>query len=268
MTQFDFTNSDVPVVLTIASSDSGAGSGIQADLKTFSVLDVFGTCAVTAVTAQSPTEVRSLYPVPPDIVMEQIQSVSDHFPISAAKTGLLPTRALVEMAAKADETCGFPSLVVDPRMMTARGTRMIEPDAVEAMKEILLPVARVVTPNVRESEILAGFPIGSVEDLEKAALTISQRYEIACVCTGGALNFPTVVDILCDEGVVTAFEHERVDVPETHGAGCTYSAALTAYLAKGELLTDAVKKSRELVSAALSHAWHVGPHFPLHLSVR
>ena len=268
MTQFDFTNSDVPVVLTIASSDSGAGSGIQADLKTFSVLDVFGTCAVTTVTAQSPTEVRSMYPVPADIVMEQIQSVSDHFPISAAKTGLLPTRELVEMAAQADQTYGIPSLVVDPRMMTANGTRMIEPEAVEALKSTLLPVARVVTPNVRESEILAGFPIGSIEDLRKAAQTISDRYDIACVCTGGGLNLPTVIDVLCDEGQLTEFEHERVNVSETHGAGCTYSAALTAYLAKGELLTDSVKKSRELVSAALSHAWHVGSHFPLHLSVR
>lgn len=268
MSAIDFTNSDVPVVLTIASSDSGAGSGIQADLKTFSVLDVFGTCAVTAVTAQSPSELRGMHPLPPSIVMEQIQSVSDSFPISAAKTGLLPTAGLVEMAAEADEACGLPVLVVDPRMITAKGMRMIEPEAVEALKSALLPVARVVTPNVHESEILAGFPIGSVEDLRKAASTISERYDIACVATGGALSEPDVVDILCDEGEVTEFRHKRVDVPETHGAGCTYSAALTALIAKGMLLTEAVHTSRELVSAALAQAWHVGSHYPLHLSVR
>lgn len=267
MTQLDFTNSDVPVVLTIASSDSGAGSGIQADLKTFSVLDVFGTCALTAVTAQSPSEVKAMHPLPPEVLMEQIQSVSDSFPISAAKTGLLPTAALVERVAEADEAFGLPVLVVDPRMITAKGIRMMEPDAVEALKSVLLPVARVVTPNVHESEILAGFPIGSVADLKKAALTISERYNIACVCTGGALQDPEVVDILCDEGEVYEFRHDRVDVPETHGAGCTYSAALTAMIAKGMLLTDAVQESRVLVSKALAQAWHVGSHYPLHLSV-
>lgn len=268
MNNFDFTNSDVPVVLTIASSDSGAGSGIQADLKTFSVLDVFGTCAVTAVTAQSPSEVRGMHPLPPGIVMEQIQSVSDSFPISAAKTGLLPTAELVEIAAEADEVCGLPVLVVDPRMISAKGTRMMDSAAVEALKSVLLPVARVVTPNIHESEILAGFPIGTVEDLKKAALTISERYDIACVCTGGALPEDEIVDILCDEGELTEFHHPRVEVPETHGAGCTYSAALTAMIAKGMLLTDSVQQSRRLVSDALAHAWHVGSHYPLHLSIR
>jgi len=268
MSQFDFTNSDVPVVLSIASSDSGAGSGIQADLKTFSVLDVFGTCALTAVTAQSPSEVYALHPLPPDVLLEQIQSVSDSFPISAAKAGLLPTAEIVETVAKAAESFGIPILVVDPRMITAKGVRMMEPEAVEALKTVLLPVSRVVTPNVHESEILAGFPIGSVEDLKKAASTISQKYDIACVCTGGALIESEIVDVLCDEGELTEFRHTRVEVPETHGAGCTYSAALTAYIAKGMLMTDAVQKSRELVSAALSHAWHVGSHTPLHLSVQ
>lgn len=264
----DFTNSDVPVVLTIASSDSGAGSGIQADLKTFSVLDVFGTCALTAVTAQSPSEIKAMHALPPHVLMEQIQSVSDSFPISAAKTGLLPTAELVEKVAEADEVFGLPVLVVDPRMLTSKGARLMEPEAVEALKSVLLPVARVVTPNVHESEILAGFPIGSVKDLRKAAVTISERYNIACVCTGGSLSDPEVVDILCDEGEISEYRYARVEVPETHGAGCTYSAALTALIAKGMLLTDAVQMSRELVSAALSQAWHVGSHYPLHLSIR
>jgi hydroxymethylpyrimidine kinase/phosphomethylpyrimidine kinase len=268
MTSFDLTNSDVPVVLTIASSDSGAGSGIQADLKTFSVLDVFGTCAITAVTAQSPTEFRKMYPLPPDIVKAQIMSVSDGFPISAAKTGLLPTRELVEMVCEADEYCGIPILVVDPRMISSAGVRLMEADAVEALKSMLLPIARVVTPNVHESEILAGFSIGSLDDLRKAASTISEKYNIACVSTGGGLPGETLTDVLCDEGDITEFEHPRVKVTQTHGAGCTYSAALTAMIAKGMLLTDAVRESRLLVTRALQQAWHVGPHFPLHLSVK
>lgn len=268
MTSFDYTNSDVPVVLTIASSDSGAGSGVQADLKTFSVLDVFGTCAITAVTAQSPTEFRGMHPLPADLVKEQILSVSDAFPISAAKTGLLPTRELVETVVAADEACGIPVLVVDPRMISSSGVRLMDADAVEALKSSLLPVARVVTPNVHECEILAGFPIGSVEDLRKAAQTISDRYEIACVATGGALQGELLTDVLCDEGQITEFTHERVKVAETHGAGCTYSAALTAKIAKGMLLTDAVRESRVLVTRALEQAWHIGSHYPLHLSVQ
>lgn len=268
MTTFDLTNSDVPVVLTIASSDSGAGSGIQADLKTFSVLDVFGTCAITAVTAQSPIEFRRMYPLPADVVKAQIMSVSDGFPISAAKTGLLPTRELVEMVCEADEDCGFPILVVDPRMISSSGVRLMDADAVEALKSSLLPIARVVTPNVHESEILAGFPIGNLQDLRKAAQTISDKYNIACVATGGGLPGETLIDVLCDEGEITEFEHTRVKFTQTHGAGCTYSAALTAMIANGMLLTDAVRESRLLVTRALEHAWHVGPHFPLHLSVK
>jgi hydroxymethylpyrimidine/phosphomethylpyrimidine kinase len=268
MTSFDFTNSDVPVVLTIASSDSGAGSGMQADLKTFSVLDVFGTCAITAVMAQTPTELREIHPLPASLVMEQIMSVSDGFPISAAKTGLLPTRELVEIVSRADEICGIPILVVDPRMISTGGMRLMDADAVEALKSHLLPVARVVTPNVHEAEILAGFPIGNVDDLRKAAIAIAKKYDIACVATGGSLPTETLVDILCDEGEVTEFTHQRVKAVQTHGAGCTYSAALTAHIAKGMLLTDAVVAARELVTTALSHAWHIGPHYPLHLSVR
>lgn len=268
MNAYDLTNSDVPVVLTIASSDSGAGSGVQADLKTFSVLDVFGTCAITAVTAQSPSEFREMLPMPASLVKSQIMSVSDGFPISAAKTGLLPTRELVEMVCEADEDCGIPILVVDPRMISAAGVRLMDADAVEALKSALLPIARVVTPNVHESEILAGFPIGSIADLRKAAETISDKYNIACVATGGGLPGERLIDVLCDEGEITEFAHERVRVHQTHGAGCTYSAALTAMIAKGMLLTEAVQESRKLVTRALQQAWHVGPHFPLHLSIQ
>ncbi|WFB37138.1 bifunctional hydroxymethylpyrimidine kinase/phosphomethylpyrimidine kinase [Kiritimatiellota bacterium B12222] len=268
MTSFDLTNSDVPVVLSIASSDSGAGSGIQADLKTFSVLDVFGISAITAITAQTPTEFRRMHALPADLVKEQIMSVSDGFPISAAKTGLLPTRALVEMVTEAVEDCGLPILVVDPRMISSGGVRLMDADAVVALKESLLPVARVVTPNVHECEILAGFPIGSIEDLRKAAQVISERYEIACVATGGSLPGETLTDVLCDEGEITEFEHQRVKIHQTHGAGCTYSAALAAFIAQGMLLTDAVRESRLLVTRALEHAWHIGPHYPLHLSVQ
>lgn len=268
MSSYDLINSDVPVVLSIASSDSGAGSGIQADLKTFSVLNVFGTCAITAVTAQSPSELRGIHPVPPEVLREQILSVSDAFPLSAAKTGMLPTPELVRMVCEAADACGIPVLVVDPRMMSSSGARIMEPEALDALKSCLLPQARVVTPNVHEAEILAGFPIGNLDDLRKAAQKISKKYDIACVATGGSLPGDEVYDVLCDEGELHEFAHPRVDISETHGAGCTYSAALTALIAKGMLMTDAVEHSRRLVCKALGDAWKVGHHFPLHLTVR
>ena len=266
MTAFDFANSDVPVVLTMASSDSGAGSGVQADLKTFSVLNVFGTCAITAVTAQTPRELRKVHPVPAAVLMEQIQSVSDGFPISAAKTGMLPTRELVQTVCEADELCGIPVLVVDPRMISSTGARMMDSDAVELLKERLLPLARVVTPNLHEAEILAGFTIGSLEDLRKATRVISERYDVACVTKGADLKGDDVVDILCDEGELTEFVLPRLSFSENHGAGCTFSAALTANIAKGMLMTDAVDQAKKLVYQGLKNSWHIGPHRPMHLS--
>lgn len=267
MTAFDFANSDVPVVLTLASSDSGAGSGVQADLKTFSFLDVFGTCAITAVTAQTPSELRSVHPVPGRVVMEQIMAVSDGFPISAAKTGMLPTRELVEVACEADTVCGIPVLVVDPRMISSTGARLMDSDAVDALKKLLLPLARVVTPNLHEAEILAGFPIGTLEDLRKATRVISEKFDVACVTKGGDLLGDDVVDILCDEGELFEFVLPRLPVSENHGAGCTFSAALTANIAKGLLMTDAVDQAKKLVYQGLKNSWHIGHHHPINFGV-
>jgi len=266
MTAFDFANSDVPVVLTIASSDSGAGSGVQADLKTFSVLNVFGTCALTAVTAQTPREIRTIHPIPASVLMEQIMAVSDGFPISAAKTGMLPTRELVEVVCEADHVCGIPVLVVDPRMVSSTGSRLMDSDAVNALKTMLLPLARVVTPNLHEAEILAGFPISNLDDLRKATRVIAETYDIACVTKGGDLKGNDVVDILYDEGEFAEFVLPRLPISENHGAGCTFSAALTANIAKGMLMTDAVDQAKKLVYQGLKNSWHIGQHRPMHLS--
>lgn len=266
MTAFDFANSDVPVVLTMASSDSGAGSGVQADLKTFSVLNVFGTCAITAVTAQTPRELRKVHPVPAKVLLEQIMAVSDGFPISAAKTGMLPTRELIETVCDADEACGIPVLVVDPRMISSTGARLMDSDAVAVLKQRLLPLARVVTPNLHEAEILAGFPIGNLEDLRKATQVIAETYDIACVTKGGDLLGEDVVDILFDEGEMAEFVLPRLAISDNHGAGCTFSAALTANIAKGMLMTDAVDQAKKLVYQGLKNSWHIGKHRPMHLT--
>lgn len=265
MSEMSFTNSDLPVVLTISGSDSGAGSGIQADLKTFNNLGVFGVTAITCITAQTPAEIRSISPVAPDLVHEQIRAVSDGFPIAAAKTGMLYNRDIILAVARADISQGIPILVVDPEIVSSSGARLLQPDAIEALRTELLPLARVVTPNVQEAEILSGMKITTVEELAKAARAISELFDIACVAKGGSLQGDTKVDVLCDEGKLEFFRSPRVDAPETHGAGCVFSAALAAYLAKGELMVDAVSKAKQFVVRALRAAPVVGHHRPLNL---
>ena len=265
MSEMSFTNSDLPVALTVSASDSGSGSGIQADLKTFNNLGVFGVTAITCITAQTPSEIRSISPLAPDLVHEQIRAVSDGFPIAVAKTGMLYNRDIILAVARADVSQGIPILVVDPEMVSSTGIRLLQPDAIEALRAELIPLARVVTPNVYEAEILSGMKITSIDELAKAARAISEMFDVACVAKGGSLQGDTKVDVLCDEGVLEFFRSPRVDAPETHGAGCVFSAALAAYLARGELMVDAVSKAKQFVVRALRAAPLVGHHRPLNL---
>jgi len=259
---------EVPVVLTVAGSDSGGGAGIQADLKTFSALGVFGTSAITCITAQNPDEVTAVQAVEPDLVRQQIRSVCDSFPVRAAKTGMLYSAAIIEQVAAADVRQGIEILVVDPVMVSASGARLLQADAVDVLCEVLLPEARVVTPNLHEAEILCGHAISSVEELAAAAREIGTRFDVACVAKGGQLGGQEVVDVLYDEGEEHVFTASRIDAEETHGAGCAFSSALTAYLAKRRLMPDAVAKAKEYVHAALETAPKVGRHYPLNFSSR
>ena len=257
------TNTDLPVVLTIASSDTGAGTGIQADIKTFSEFGVYGTCAITAITSQTPSAIRGIHPVPADWLREQILAVSEGFPINAAKTGMLYSRELVEVVAAADLTQGIPILVVDPRMVSSTGVQLMLPDAVDAMKELLLPLARVVTPNVAEASILAEIDIRTMDDLRLAARKISETYDVTCVAKGGDLLGDDVIDVLADEQGLEEYVLPRVDIDVNHGAGCAFSAALTASIAKGMLMSDAVLAAKQFVHEALERALRVGRHHPL-----
>ena len=255
------------VVLTIAGSDSGGGSGIQADLKTFSALNVFGTTAVTCVTAQSPDEVSGISPIDPEMVRTQIRSVCTHFPIRVAKTGMLYSADIIKAVAAADVRQGIPILVVDPVMVAASGARLLKADAVDALCDELLPEARVVTPNLHEAEILCGHSISSVEELTAAAREIGTRYDVACIIKGGHLGGDEVVDVLFDEGEEYEFSSLRVKAEQTHGAGCAFSAALASFLAKKELMSDAVAKAKEFVRKSLENAHTIGKHRPLNFSV-
>jgi hydroxymethylpyrimidine kinase/phosphomethylpyrimidine kinase len=259
-------DSSMPVVLSIAGSDSGGGAGIQADLKTFSALDVFGTTAVTCVTAQTPHEVTGIEAIPGEMVMKQIKAVCDSFPVAVAKTGMLYAADLVRVVAAEDIREGIPILVVDPVMVAASGARLLQADAIEAIKSELLPQARVVTPNLHEAEILCGHSISDIDDLRRAAQFIGDHFDVACVAKGGHLGGDEVIDVLYDEGEEHVFAAPRVQAAQTHGAGCTFSAALTAYLARGLLMHEAVRAAKHYVHLALDYALSVGHHAPLNFN--
>jgi hydroxymethylpyrimidine/phosphomethylpyrimidine kinase len=254
----------IPVALTIAGSDSGGGAGLQADLKTFSSLDVFGTTAVTCITAQNPDEVRAIVPVDPEMVAKQIKAVCDSFPVRVAKTGMLYSAEIIRVVAAADIREGIAVLVVDPVMVATSGARLLQSDAIEALCRDLLPHARVVTPNLHEAEILCGHTIASVDELRKAAHEIAERFDLACVAKGGHLPGEEVVDVLVDGAEEHIFRGPRITAGQTHGAGCAFSAAITAYLARGELIADAVGAAKTYLQHALGSAREAGRHRPLH----
>ena len=257
------TRPQVPVVLTIAGSDSGGGAGIQADIKTFAALGVFGTSAITCVTAQNPSSVTGIQAIDPEMVDRQIKAVCDGFPVAAAKTGMLYSSQIIKIVAADDVRQGIPILVVDPVMVAASGARLLKADAIDTLCADLLPQARVITPNLHEAEILCGHAISSLDEMRTAASEIGDRFDVACVVKGGHLPGDEVVDVLYDEGEEHLFQAARVNVEQTHGAGCMFSAAITAYLAKGELLEEAVGKAKEFVRQALIHTGRAGRHHPM-----
>ena len=256
----------VPVVMTIAGSDSGGGAGIQADLKTFAALGAFGTSAITCITAQNPDQVRGVAAIDADMVALQIRTVCDGFPVAAAKTGMLYSVPIIQAVARTVAACGIDTLVVDPVMVATSGARLLREDAVAALCSDLVPLATLLTPNVPEAEILCGHDIRSVDQLRRAAREIGETFGVACVVKGGHLSGAEIVDALYHEGVLQVFTIPRVDVSESHGTGCTFSAAVAAWLAKGAPLPEAVKQAQRFVASAMQNALAVGGHRPLGLA--
>jgi hydroxymethylpyrimidine/phosphomethylpyrimidine kinase len=258
---------ELPVAMTIAGSDSGGGAGVQADLKTFHALNVFGTCAVTCITAQNPDTVARVDAVAPDMVIAQIETVCDGFPVKAAKTGMLYSAEAIR--AVASVVGGrFPNgLVVDPVMVATSGARLLRRDAVEALQSDLIPLASVITPNLPEAEVLCGRPIRSVDELIAACQDVSRRFGVACIAKGGHLGQAAaaqeVVDVLCVKGRTTALKSAWVAARQTHGTGCTFSAALTAFLASGYSLDAAFSGAKKFVATALRRSFRTGRQTPL-----
>jgi hydroxymethylpyrimidine/phosphomethylpyrimidine kinase len=248
-----------PRALTIAGSDSGGGAGIQADLKTFSVLGVFGMTAITAVTVQNTRGVAGFEALAPRLVRDQIEAVTSDIGVDAAKTGMLATAAIVEAVADAIEGAAIPYLVVDPVFVSKHGHALLARDAVGALRSRILPLATLVTPNLPEASGLAGFDVATRDDMQRAAEAILALGPQAVLVKGGHLEGSADASDL----FVTAGEHfwlssPRIDTPHTHGTGCTLSAAIAAYLARAEALDQAVRSGKAFVTAAIRHALPLG----------
>jgi hydroxymethylpyrimidine/phosphomethylpyrimidine kinase len=250
--------------LTIAGSDSGGGAGIQADLKTFAAHGVYGTSAITAVTAQNTLGVIGVHVLPAEFVTQQIEAVAGDIGCDAVKTGMLATSAIVEATAAAVEALDLPNLVVDPVMVAKGGDRLLAEDAVHAIKTSLLRLARVVTPNIPEAEVLAGITITSLETMRAAAHAILGMGPRAVIVKGGHLPGTESVDLLVYAGGEQRLSAARLDVRHTHGTGCTFAAAIAARLALGDSLDEAARLAKEYVTGAMRHGIDVGKgHQPL-----
>lgn len=244
--------------LTIAGSDSGGGAGIQADLKTFSALGVFGTSAITAVTAQNTLGVRAVATLDVDLIVAQIEAVLDDLGADAVKTGMLATSAITEAVAAVLARRLRRPLVVDPVMFSKSRHRLLAADAVQTMVARLLPLAAVLTPNAPEAEALTGRPVRSEQDARDAARRLVDLGPRAVVVKGGHLDTPDVVDVLFDGTALFEARGPRHATRHTHGTGCTYAAAIAAFLARGETLPDAFVHARAYLDGAIRHAPSLG----------
>ena len=257
-----------PVALTIAGSDSGGGAGVQADLKTFAAFGVHDTCAVTSVTAQNPQGVLAVEGVSPRLIRKQIDAVFAELPPSAVKTGMLFSAKNV--AVVADFFSALPRkrtpLVVDPVMVATSGASLLPPAGINRLRNDLLPLAALVTPNLSEAVILAGREIHSIEEMRSAAKTIYAQFGCAVLLKGGHLRKSAeAVDIFFDGRTELLLTAPRVSGIRTHGTGCAYSAAVCALLALGNDLPRAVQIAKQFISNAIAGSYQVGGHFALNL---
>ena len=247
----------IPRALTIAGSDSGGGAGIQADLKTFSAFRVFGMSAITAVTAQNSVGVQGVENLTPAFVARQIESVLSDFGADAAKCGMLSTAAIIDAVATTIAAHRLENLVVDPVMVAKSGDALLQPDARNALIGRILPLALVVTPNLPEAEALTGMPVTTREDMEEAARRIHAMGPRSVLVKGGHLK-GDAVDVLWNGKSLTTFSVARVDSVNTHGTGCTFSAAIAAGLARGNALPEAVREAKAYVTRAIQEGFQAG----------
>jgi hydroxymethylpyrimidine/phosphomethylpyrimidine kinase len=244
-----------PVALTIAGTDSSGGAGATADLKVFEALGVWGTVAVTAVTVQNSAGVHAVHLVPPAVVAAQVAAVTGDLGVAAAKTGMLGSAATVGVVA----TAGLARLVVDPVIISSHGEPLLAPDALDALRTRLLPVATVVTPNLLEASVLAGFPVSDRASMVAAARALLDLGPSLVLMKGGHLaDDAASPDLLFSLGGAEWLEGPRLDQPHTHGTGCVLSSAITAYLARGASAAEACREAKRFVTAAIAAGGPMG----------
>ncbi|MFJ7407277.1 MULTISPECIES: bifunctional hydroxymethylpyrimidine kinase/phosphomethylpyrimidine kinase [unclassified Lysinibacillus] len=247
------------IVTTIAGSDSGGGAGIQADLKTFQELDVFGTSVITALTAQNTLGVNGVLPIEHAFVNKQLHSLLDDFPISAVKTGMLFSSDIIYTIARAISNLNIP-LIVDPVMIAKGGENLLQQEAVEALKEALLPLATIVTPNIPEAETLTARKIHNLSDIQQAAQSLLKLGVQCVIIKGGHLhddNFATDY-VFFEDGETFSMQSTRITTKNTHGTGCTFSAALTAFIGRKMPLKQAIIEAKKFIQLAISHDLSIG----------
>jgi len=245
--------------LTIAGSDSGGGAGIQADLKTFCAFGVYGMAALTALTAQNTLGVQGIFEIVPEFVTEQIKSIMSDMGTDAAKTGMLANETLVTTVAKAIESYHIPNLVVDPVMIAKGGEALLSETARQTIKEQLIPLATVVTPNLYEAEILTGEKIRCLDDMKAAAEIVKKSGCQWVVLKGGhLLDEPQAVDVVYDGNKFNLLIADWIQTRNTHGTGCTFSAAIAAGLAKGYTPLRAIRQAKKYISEAIRNNPSIG----------
>ncbi len=250
---------NIPVAMTIAGSDSGGGAGIQADLKTFAALGVYGTCAITAITAQNTVGVQQAHPLPPELVAAQIDSIISDLPCHAVKTGMLANAAIIEMVADRIRHHNIPHLVVDPVMVATSGGMLLLEAAEAVYIEQLFPLAEVITPNAAEASVLLDRPVESIAQMRQAAAALCELGPRVVVVTGGHLS-DNAIDIVYDSESddLRELTSPKVASAGTHGSGCTFSSAIAAYLAKGSDRLEAINQAKQFTTQAIAAALPLG----------
>jgi len=253
-----------PIALTIAGSDSGGGAGIQADLKTFSALGVYGMSVLTAITAQNTLGVTAVAEIPVDVITAQIDAVLSDIGADAVKTGMLSSAEIIETVADGIGRHKVARLVVDPVMVATSGDHLLRSDAVETLRSVLLPMATVATPNIPEAEVLLGRSVASVSEMREAARALVDLGPQSVIVKGGHLD-GDAVDVFYDGTDMLELSAKRIDTTSTHGTGCTLASAIAANLALGHGLSDSVRNAKAYLTEAIAHAYPVGHgHGPVH----
>ena len=245
-------------VLTIAGSDSGGGAGVQADLKAMSANGTYAMSVITSITAQNTTGVTAIHDLPESIVEAQIDAIFVDFDVAAVKTGMLSSAALASLVSRKLQQYHVPWIVVDPVMVSKSGQDLLQADAIDAVKQALIPLASVITPNIHEAERLTGLTIRSLAEARQAAKALHQLGCQHVLLKGGHLLEQPATDLLYDGRFFRMYKGEWIDTPHTHGTGCTFASALSAHLALGKLLPDAVESAKQYVTEAIRHSLAIG----------